>query len=195
MAGNPALNTAKVEYLIPPCVEANRFADAAVLAEICAETAQTESRHWNNLGFFRREEGIRLSQVADPEQRARAERTFELSLSAYQRALDLAPDDPTYLNDTAVVLHYYLARDLERAMELYDDAIAKANAKIKAGGLSKEAMELVRTALRDANNNKRALQKILDDRAREAARKAQEEAERKAREEAERRKKEGGEGA
>jgi len=199
MASNPSMNTAKVEYLIGPCVEANRFADAAVLAEICAETAQTEARHWNNLGFFRREEGIRLAQSRDEAQRAAATRMFELSLAAYERSLGLAPDDPTYLNDTAVILHYYLDRELDRALELYAEAAKQAEAKLEAGGLSKEGTDLVRTALRDAGNNRRELEKLLAAREREAARKAKEEAERKAKEEAERKKREeqeqgGGEG-
>lgn len=191
MQSNPSLNTAKVEYLIVPCVEAARFQDAANLAEICAETALNEAHHWNNLGFFLREEGSRLANVEDPTERERAERVFERSLTAYERALDLSPEDPTYLNDTAVVLHYYLDRDLDHALALYEAAAEKAQATIQAGGLSPEAMDLVRTALRDATNNRRALKKVLDERARQAAEEA---ARKKAEEEARKREQQGGGG-
>jgi tetratricopeptide (TPR) repeat protein len=161
-------NVAKVEYLIGPCVEQGRFMDAAVLAEICAEGAVDEARHWNNLGFFRREEAVRLAALKDETERARAHPLFEDSLEAYERALALSPDDPVYLNDTAVVLHYYLDRDLERAAELYARAVAAAEQKLAAGGLDQEAMDLVQTALRDATNNGNALAKLLDERARGA---------------------------
>lgn len=161
-------NVAKVEYLIGPCVEAGRFADAAVLAEICAEGAVDEARHWNNLGFFRREEAVRLAALKDEADKARAKPLFESSLEAYERALALSPEDPVYLNDTAVVLHYYLDRDLDRAAQLYAAAVAAAEKKLAAGGLDPETQTVVETALRDATNNGRALATLLDERARGA---------------------------
>jgi tetratricopeptide (TPR) repeat protein len=159
---------AKVEYLIGPCVEQERLADAAVLAEICAEGAVSEARHWNNLGLFRRDEGVRLAKSNDKQDRERAMKLFEDSLTAYERALALAPDDPVYLNDTAVVLHYYLDRDLERALALYDRAAAAAEAKLAQGALDPQAENDLRTALRDSTNNKKLLQKVIDERAAKA---------------------------
>jgi Tfp pilus assembly protein PilF len=162
-------HVAKVEYLIGPAVEAGRFAEASVLAEICAQAASTEARHWNNLGFFRREEGVRLAELEDREERAQAPAQFEAALSAYERALELAPEDPTYLNDTAVVLHYYLDREHERTLELYAHAARAAEAKLAAGGLDAGTLELVKTALRDATNNRGILERTLAQRAHEAA--------------------------
>ena len=46
---------------------------------------------------------------------------WERILAAYERALELEPQNPNYLNDTAVVLHYYLIRDLDRARALYEE--------------------------------------------------------------------------
>jgi tetratricopeptide (TPR) repeat protein len=156
------LNLAKLEYVTSWCVTRKRWADAAVLAELCAESAVDVARYWNNLGFFLREEGIRLGASRDEDLAAKAPAVFEQSLNYYGRALELEPEDPTYLNDTAVVLHYYLKRDFDEALALYERAGELAEARLSAGGLSPDEEDLARTALRDATNNLRRLRKLMD---------------------------------
>ncbi|MEM7310193.1 MAG: tetratricopeptide repeat protein [Planctomycetota bacterium] len=170
MQGSRDLNLAKVEYVVGWCVEREQWADAAVLAELCAETAVDVARYWNNMGFFLREEGARLTAEKDEAEAARSEVVFEQAFVAYQRALDLSPEDPTFLNDTAVILHYYLKRDLDRALAWYDEAAERADSMLAAGGLSTEQEDLVRTALRDSTNNRRKLKKLLKERSAAPAR-------------------------
>jgi hypothetical protein len=80
---------------------------------------------------------------------ARAER----ALAAYRRALALSPDDPAYLNDTAVILHYYLERDWDEARALYLRACERAEAELARAELAPELRALYSTALRDARLN------------------------------------------
>ncbi len=173
MLGDRDMNIARVEFVIGWCVERERWADAAVLAELCAETARDVARYWNNLGFFLREEGARVAGLPDDEEAAKADDLFEASYDAYTRAVELDDEDPVYLNDTAVILHYYLGRDFDQALAWYDRAAELAQEQLDAGGMARDKKELVRTALRDATNNRRDLKRLLKEiRAEEATEKA-----------------------
>jgi len=119
-------NVWKVETLIGPLRERGDFARCAVLAELCAEAQLDEPRHWNNLGLFLRFDADRLESLhgtdgAEPDP-AELLDLRERSLAAYERALRLDPQNPQLLNDTAVVLHHALGRDLERALAMYVEA-------------------------------------------------------------------------
>jgi hypothetical protein len=83
-------------------------------------------------------------------------------LEAYERALALEPKNPAYLNDTAVILHYNLRRDFERALALYAEATVEANRLLEAGGLDPETKDVVQIALRDSKNNRRTLERQLE---------------------------------
>jgi tetratricopeptide (TPR) repeat protein len=82
---------------------------------------------------------------------------YEESYSFYRKALDLDPTNPSYLNDTALILHYHLHRDLDKAEEMYEEAIAKANLLLEEKGLNQAKVEEIRVALQDAKNNLRRL--------------------------------------
>lgn len=175
VAEMPAFSLAKTEYVVGWCAQRERWGDAAILGEIVAETQPTEARHWNNLGLFLRDHGAKVYNEGSEESREAGMRLFERSFRAYSRALDLVPDDPAYLNDTAVILHYYLDRDPAQALAWYDEAEARASELLERDDLTPDRREIVRIALRDAKNNRRDLQKILERRAREAAAKKEEE--------------------
>ncbi len=174
--GDPG--SARLDWLVGWCANPDkhdgqaRNADAALLTEVLTQLAPTESRHWNNLGLFLRDQGdvhVRRAIAAqEAPDRPLLEDLFERALDAYRQALELDPENPNYLNDTAVMLHYNLRRDLDEARELYASAARIAEARLSApeapGALSPLERELLETALRDARENMGRL-----DRARRAA--------------------------
>lgn len=132
----------QVRWLEGKAIGGGRAADAAQLARWRTQARPQDAEAWNNLGFFLREAA-----------------QYEESLAAYRKALDLSPDDPGLLNDTAVILHYYLKRDDAEALSLYQKAQAKAQAILdQPAGRSEEELQNVRTALRDSTNNLKKLQ-------------------------------------
>jgi hypothetical protein len=157
-----------LEYLVGWCVGEERLADAAFVSEVCAESVQDEPRFWNNTGLFLRDEGERIRRTERKPDPEALQDLFERSFEAYRRALDLAPDDPALLNDTAVMLHYYLVTDLELARTMYERARVQAEALLERKDLPAEKRDLYRIALRDSKNNLRALAKLMERRARAA---------------------------
>lgn len=91
---------------------------------------------WNNYGYFLREAG-----------------EYEDSYAAYEKALTFDDTDPRILNDTAVLLHYYLRRDRDRAVELYERAIERAEALLDDRDLDRAVKSEATSALRDARTN------------------------------------------
>jgi len=84
---------------------ANDIADArdffGRVAERFDETSP-RAEWWNNYAFFCRETGL-----------------YEESFAAYERCIELAPDNARWVNDTGLILLYHLARDLDRAEALF----------------------------------------------------------------------------
>jgi len=101
-----------------------------------------EQDAWNNLAFLYRETG-----------------EAEKSLAAYQQALSIQPDDPQIMNDLAVIYHYYLKTEDEIALELYRNAIIRAEEILNAENSAGDDLSLVKIALRDARNNLSKLSK------------------------------------
>jgi len=95
---------------------------------------------WNNLAFFYRDTG-----------------KAEKSLRAYAKAHELNPEDPQIMNDYAVIYHYYLHTEDDAARELYEKAIARAEAMIANGEVEDGDEDRINTALRDAKNNLKKL--------------------------------------
>jgi tetratricopeptide (TPR) repeat protein len=125
-------------------VGANRVEAARDLFEIIANASQNSADDWNNYALF-----------------CRDTMRYEESYAAYERALELRPDDPGLLNDTALILQYHLDRDLERAIELYDRAIVEGQRVLADDGQDSFAKEIARVAVRDATNNSRMLRARL----------------------------------
>lgn len=116
-----------------------RFEAARKVLAPLAAFEPDDAAFWNNVGFVSRET-----------------RNYEESYAAYERAVALDDTSPRLLNDTALILHYYLKRDPDRARFLYERAIALAEealAKDPQGDLRAE-LEL---ALFDARNNLRRM--------------------------------------
>ncbi len=92
--------------------------------------------HFNNYAFLCRET-----------------RKYEDAYAAYSKAVELDPQNPRYLNDTALILHYHLRRDLDRAKVLYERAIKEARKIVNDAKAGTREKDDAREALRDATNN------------------------------------------
>jgi tetratricopeptide (TPR) repeat protein len=158
-----------IEELVGRSLAEGDLAAAATLSELCAETEELEPRHWNNLGFFLREAADELLAAAE-EGRAEAPdpavltELHERSLAAYERALRLTPGDPQVLNDTAVLLHYYLDRDLARALAMYEEARTLALARL-AETQDEEERARLETVVSDTDVNIGLLRALQAERA------------------------------
>jgi tetratricopeptide (TPR) repeat protein len=157
LSQDPPAEAPRLEWLVGTCADPGqtggraRNADAAFLCELLTEIQPEESRHWNNLGLFLRDEGEVLGFRGGDS--AASQELWNRSLAAYERSLELEPENPNYMNDTAVMLHYYLKRDLDRAREMYLEATCLAEAELARTDLSEETRDLVQIALRDSKNN------------------------------------------
>ncbi|MBC8370825.1 MAG: hypothetical protein H8E25_12580 [Planctomycetes bacterium] len=118
------------------------YPDAILILEWATSSDDSYLDIWNNLAFLYRETN-----------------EAEKSLAAYQHALSIAPDDPQIMNDLAVIYHYYLQSDDEIAIELYEQAIVRANEILAGSNEDGKDLSLVKTALRDAKNNLAKLKK------------------------------------
>jgi tetratricopeptide (TPR) repeat protein len=132
------------------------------VAELEVAVDPQNARFWNNLGLFSRDAGDALKKSKKPEDKTRMHELWEKALAAYERAVALSPDDPNYLNDLAVVLHYNLHRDLERAKSLYQKAHEKAAAELKRKDLPEGVRADRETALKDSQDNLDLLEKELE---------------------------------
>ena len=142
-----------------------RNLDAAFLSELCCEVSPDAPAFWNNLGLFLRDEGEwlerRRDQSPDPEYLSDL---YERSYRAYLRALELEPKNPNYLNDTAVLLHYHLDRDLDQAKQWYQESSAYADVELAREDLTDGQRALIEIAKRDSVNNLALLEKLLESR-------------------------------
>jgi len=84
--------------------------------------------------------------------------------AAYRHTLELEPDHPAYLNDTAVMLHYYLKRDWDEAQRLYERAVERATEELAREDLPLDLRAWYETALGDARTNLERLERMRTDR-------------------------------
>ncbi len=122
--------------------EANNLEMARDLIGGILTVVKNNSTYYNNYAFLCRETG-----------------EYEAAFQAYQECLTLEPDNPSVLNDTALILQYHLHRDLDYAKELYNRAIAEAGKVIRDEEASAAAKEGARTALRDARTNLKKMER------------------------------------
>ncbi|MEZ6015283.1 MAG: hypothetical protein R3F49_09230 [Planctomycetota bacterium] len=145
--------------------DAAGVADAAFIAGVRADATPTNHRIWNNLGLFCRDAGDLLKRAGkDGDEYHTVSEYYERAYSAYERANELAPGKPYYMNDWAVILHYCLDRDHQKALDLYANATEIAERMLKQGGLDDEEKGLVEIALRDSKSNRARLVKLLEER-------------------------------
>jgi tetratricopeptide (TPR) repeat protein len=131
----------------------------AAVAEAIIAVDHSQAKYWNDLGLFCRDAGEHLTDSSEEGDAERALVYLERSWESYQHAMTLAPTDPAYINDGAVVLHIFLKRDLDQAEALYGKAIGLAQEQIAAGGLDEAQLRLVQQALGDAQKNLETLRK------------------------------------
>jgi tetratricopeptide (TPR) repeat protein len=151
---NRESNLEILDWIVSWCSTEERYVDASLVCEMRVGTFAENWKYWDNLGFFSRYAGAAVAASEDAELRDTAAVYYERALVAYETARALAPDKPHLLNDGAVLLHYYLHRDLERAKTMYEAALAEATALLAAAaGISDEDRQLAETAQSDARKN------------------------------------------
>ena len=163
-------NLAILEFLIGHLIAPENllvgepYREAAVVAEIQTRVVPGEPRFWNNLGLFLRDHGQQHERsLEEPAPELIAE-IYEQAYAAYLTALELGPEHPAYLNDTAVMLHYYLKRDWDEAQRLYELAIERADEGLAGDTLPNDLRAWYRTARGDAETNLRRLERMRADR-------------------------------
>jgi tetratricopeptide (TPR) repeat protein len=156
---NPARYLAILDTLVGACDKSGLKVTAAQFSEVQALASGKDSRYWNNAGLFWRDAGDDLRRNKTEQDHKLALEYYETALKAYEHALALEPEHPNYLNDTAVMLHYCLDREPERAKALYQKSYARAQALLERKDLSPADRELYQTALRDSKNNLAKLEK------------------------------------
>ncbi|MBK7641650.1 MAG: tetratricopeptide repeat protein [Planctomycetes bacterium] len=164
LQGNARYYLAIFDKLVGTCAESGAIENAARLSEVqglagAGLAANEDSRYWNNAGLFWRDAGDALRKSDKESDQKLMREHYETALVDYEKALALEPEHPNYLNDTAVMLHYCLDRDPERAKELYKKAAERAAALLEKKGLSTADRELYQVALRDSKNNLAKLEK------------------------------------
>jgi tetratricopeptide (TPR) repeat protein len=71
---------------------------------------------WNNYAFWCRETALAAESAGDNDL---AKDLFEKSYVAYEKTIELEPDNARYVNDTGLIQLYYLHKDLDRAEKLF----------------------------------------------------------------------------
>lgn len=169
LRGDKALNLQFIEYLVGWCADGAKHAgrplnlDAAFLSEVLTRVEPEVSRYWNNLGLFVRDHGDALRWAKSPEAtKETLDGLWKRALAAYERALELEPENPNYLNDTAVMFHYYLERDYDKALSMYERAAVLADQMLARKDLPTDVREVVKIAQRDAKNNTMKLKRLME---------------------------------
>jgi tetratricopeptide (TPR) repeat protein len=159
VGGDPDTSLKCIDAIVGWCAENHRPVDAAFLSELQGNASPSDSRYWNNAGLFWRDAGEAIQKAGRPEEQAEGKEDLEKSWKAYSKALEIEPDNPSLLNDAAVVLHYYLKRDLDRARGMYKKAAERARIELEKKDLKPELRELYQTALKDSTDNLAKLEK------------------------------------
>lgn len=164
--GNRDYGLTILDGLIAWCANNQKNLDAAFLSEVQAAVVPDWAPYWNNMGLFYRDAGDALARSKkakdDESVRAQAKALWEKSLVAYEKSVELSPEDPNYLNDLAVVLHYNLHRDLERARALYEKSQKRAVEELARKDLSAADRGFREIAARDSKNNLKLLDEEIE---------------------------------
>lgn len=126
------------------------------LAEFNLQSNPENAKFWNNVGLMCRDAGAWVKAAKPKSPKKSADEYFARAWEAYSKAIEL-DRRPEFLNDGAVILHYYIEDRYDDAIALYDEAEALAQEWIAKGDLTGDDLEVVTIALRDAKNNRKAL--------------------------------------
>lgn len=156
----------RIVYLIGQAAGSDLNA-AAFLSGVLTEIEPGNDEYWNNLGLFLRDSAQlearaiavaeRRGQTVEPGAKEAVMQRYERAWEAYSRALELDPSNPRYHNDAAVMLHYYLEREYDRALRMYDRSIELATAILEGGAATEDEAEQMRTYIGWSNDNKKLL--------------------------------------
>jgi len=153
-----------LDYIVGQCVNEGRLLTAATLSEMLGHSDLKEGHlDFSYKGLFLRDHADLLLRGGEHEWGDEELMAFyEESLGAYGKALELDPENPNYQNDLAVVLHYNLRREYDRALELYDAAQENAKRLMEDETVPLSRKEqFISIALRDSGNNARMLRRQL----------------------------------
>lgn len=153
IAPNSDIDLAILDYLVAWCANNERTVEAGLLSEAQTIVAPKVSRYWNNAGLFYRDAAERLMKSETAADQKTSAELIDKAYTAYSMALELSPTDPSILNDTAVMLHYYLKRDFDRARAMYLKAREIAEAELAKTDLAEDVRRIYAIALRDSKNN------------------------------------------
>ncbi len=168
LIADPSRTLPFLDILVAHCFAQGRLTDAGRLSAAQGNASPDTPRYWNNVGLFYRDAGVNLPRAADGkavEDQELQRKYFEKSYEGYSRALALAADDPLILNDTAVVLHYFLDRDLERARKMYALANELSRNALKTDMLTAEERPLIQKAMDDSSKNLVIIDRTIAERA------------------------------
>jgi Tfp pilus assembly protein PilF len=142
-----------IDFLVGWLAQKERPEEAAIVSEIQAAVEPKTTRFWNNAGLFWRDAGDAARKTDRPNAAEEATAFFEKSWKAYGQALEIEPENPALLNDAAVILHYCLDREPEKAKAMYTKAAERAAIELERKDLAPDVRALYETALRDSKNN------------------------------------------
>ena len=131
------------------------------LAELNLESAPKNAKFWNNVGLMCRDAGAWVKAAKPKSPKKSVDEYFARAWEAYSKAIEL-DRRPEFLNDGAVILHYYIEDRYDEAIALYDEAEALAQEWLDKGDLTGDDLDVVKIALRDAKNNRKALRRKIE---------------------------------
>lgn len=122
--------------------------DAAVLVELASRRKRAEAADAQDA------EAADALRAEAAQLRERAQRLMERSYAAYQVAAELAPDDVRVVNDTGLVMAYYLRTDAAAARRYFVRALELGKAQLaEYAARGEEAPVDLRVAYGDAHQN------------------------------------------
>ncbi len=147
---------------------------AAELATRSFEYDREAENAANNAGFFNRDLAVEFERqgvralASEPADEARAAERFALAREAMERSYEayvvaarLAPADARVINDTGLILTYYLQRDLDDARAYLEQALEVGLPALEGEFEDEEARTAAREAVGDAYQNLGVLELTL----------------------------------
>ncbi len=162
------------EYSKEP-LDVDSMVNAAAIADYIHAYLPEDADKANNAGFFNRDAAVLLENEAllalhlaresadaaekaelerqAERQRARAVELMQRSFAAYEEAVRLNPDDVRVVNDTGLVMVYYLRDDVEAAERYLQRSIDLGAEQIPSSTLEGQELVDLKEAWGDAHQN------------------------------------------